>query len=194
MKTKLIANVRNNVAHTGLTVWIAAVIVTLLLFGCAANANYISPKKSNEMTLAFETYQLSDEYQYFHLGWDNHPYAIIGLKPGYTIVSRYWTPMDPEKTSLKKLVDAIYVGPKWRPRGATVVDQQGNPIGVWYSSAAAVGIKVNPENQQVSIFTDQPWARDDRYGSVRAEKYDGMVVMDRSGAGTGHRDAGLSRP
>ncbi|MGD8343809.1 MAG: hypothetical protein PVH53_09450 [Desulfobacterales bacterium] len=40
-------------------------------------------------------------------------------------------------------------------------DHTGNRIGYWFSNLEVRSLKIDDQNQYVSIYTDMPWLRDD---------------------------------
>lgn len=139
--------------------WHCTIIVCV---GCSG-ANYGSVKHSRDVTQAFETYHVYPEHRYYYLNQENNPYAVVALQEGYTISDYRWTEFDPQTDKLEKVVGLVKSFPanNWNAYGSYLKDSMGNQIGYWYSSLSLRNIKVDNETKIVSIYTDNPWLRDD---------------------------------
>ena len=142
-----------------------SLIGLLLSLGCSG-ANYGSLKHSRNVTQSFETYHVYPNHRYYHLHLENNPYAVIALLNSYTVSDKQWREFDPQSKKLEKLVDLVKAFPVYYSYayGSYLKDSQGNQIGYWYSSLRLRTLKVDNEAQKVSIYTDEPWLRDDDRG------------------------------
>ncbi len=141
-------------------------LVAVLFVGCSA-ANRGGLRNSREVGRAFETLHVYPGHQYWYYNQENNPYAVVGLEPPYRIEDINWREVDPDSKTFEKVVGLVESFPATGSftYGAFIIDPQGQPIGVWYSSLSA-GIIVNPETRIVSITTAMPWVNDDGwYGS-----------------------------
>jgi len=111
-------------------VW--AALVALAATGCMSA--YGKVKLDPGLREQFLTGQVPDAYQYFYNGRDNMPYAIIGIKPDYAFVAKFWTPVTPNTDAFKKMARDAWTTPDFdRAVAGTLLDPDGNDIGLWYS-------------------------------------------------------------
>jgi len=146
-----------NTRHTlyGLLLWLP--LVAFLTFGCPSE-NVGGVKKSAEITKAFKDLYVFPDYRYYFLNHENDPYGVAGLDREYWLEGPSWREVDPASPTFKKVVELVqsFPVPGSRSEGFYIMDPQGMPIGVWYSSLGA-GIMVDPETNRVSIATVTPW-------------------------------------
>lgn len=137
----------------------AACVWTLVLLavGCPPD-NTGATRKAPEVAQAFESLQVFPNYRYFLLNQENDPFGVAGLGPGYWIEGPDWKEIEPGSPVFGKVVGLIQNFPAQggRTGGYYIVDRQGNPIGVWYSSLNA-GITIDPDTKRVIIATATPW-------------------------------------
>ncbi|MGD2096599.1 MAG: hypothetical protein PVG35_03405 [Desulfobacterales bacterium] len=137
-------------------------LAILLLAGCAAG-NYGYLKHSRDVTQAFENFHVYPDHRYYYLNQENNPYAVVALQNRLHLGGNMWLEFDPRSDKLKKVIglikfSAVSYAP---PHGAYIHDHTGNQIGYWFSSLAVRSLKIDDQNQNVSIYTDTPWLRDD---------------------------------
>lgn len=137
-------------------------LAVLLLAGCAAG-NYGYLERSRDVTQAFEAFRVYSEYRYYYLNQENNPYGVLALQNKYSLVGYMWVEFDPHSDKLKKVVSLIkdFAYGYARPYGAYIYDHTGNQIGYWYSSLLLRSLKIDDQTQNVSVYTDMPWLRDD---------------------------------
>ena len=137
-------------------------LTVLLLAGCAYG-NYGYLRHGRDVTQAFETFQVYPEHRYYYLNKENNPYAVVALQDHYRLGGHVWVEFDPRSDKLEKVVSLIkdFAYAYARPYGFHIFDPKGNQIGYWYSSLEVRSLKVDDQNQHVSIYTDMPWLRDD---------------------------------
>jgi hypothetical protein len=146
---------KSAIANPKTLAWIAAVVA---LVGCAGG---LTPQRLDEdVRLAFVSHAPPGEYRYYFLGWENMPYAIIGLDPQYTLTNRFWRPVEEADRPMGRLIDALYEAPANGPKGAYIVDPEGRTVGLWYSSSRLASFRVDPDTFEVSAFYDEPWIND----------------------------------
>jgi hypothetical protein len=135
----------------------AMCIAALAAIGCQME-NVGSLERSDDVSTAFEAYQVPSDYRYFFLNQENNPFGVAGLKSGYTIESPEWRSVDQSSPVFRKVVDLVRGFPAQGgvTQGFMILDPQKNPIGIWYSSLGA-GITVDPHAKRVMITTARPW-------------------------------------
>jgi hypothetical protein len=156
-------------------------VTAVLISGCST-ANRGGLRNSREVARAFEVLHVYPGYRYYYLNLENSPYAVVGLERPYRIEDTMYTEVDPNSKTFEKVVGLVQDFPARGSftYGATILDPQGNPIGVWYSSLNA-GIQVFPEKSLVSITTRMPWVNDDAWGGSGV----GVGIGVGSGGGSG---------
>ena len=127
----------------------ATVILPVLLF-TACTLNHGRLNRDPAVTDAFLENRFSADYQFYYIGREGLPYAIIGIRDGYRFRSRFWTPVDSSAEKFQKMVKHPHGYQNYRPYGAHILDANGNRVGIWYSSYDFTSIRVT-ENREVYI-------------------------------------------
>jgi hypothetical protein len=138
-----------------------------VLFLCLALAactglfkNYGRIDPSQAVTLAVENREVSPQYRYYISGSDLYPNALMGLHRDYRLdPETLWR----EVQMTPKLMEEIVWGIKTRafqvgayPAGFDLLDNQGRPIGIWYSIFSARTFLRMGEDGIVRIDTPDP--------------------------------------
>ena len=138
-------------------------VICFVLLSAASNLNaldliifkYGKLKRDREVTLAFQTYKILPEHQYYISGTGDIPYAIIGVNSNYELRPGLWEKIELSTPLLRSWVsqmDSIYGYP---PYGAVILDHQNNPVGIWYSSKQWTTIIIEDDNK-VAILVPEP--------------------------------------
>ena len=120
------------------------------------NFRYGKLERSKEVTRAFEAVQISADHHYYTSGQGNIPTAIIGISKTYRLRPGLWksVALTPQKLrSWVRQMEIIYDG--FPPYGSRILDDNGNQIGIWYSSKQWTTIIMDEDNQ-VAVFTPEP--------------------------------------
>jgi hypothetical protein len=117
--------------------------------------NYGSLKRDQEVTRIFETYKVLAEYNYYISGQGNIPYAIIGIHNKYKLRKGLWNKVDLTTQLLRSWIPQMDIIYGYRPYGSQILDHDGKPVGIWYSSKQWTTIIVE-ENMEVAVFTPEP--------------------------------------
>lgn len=137
------------------------VLLTLAILLPAQSVGSISFRygkleRSKEVTRAFESLQISSDYTYFYSGQGNIPTAIIGVVKTHRLRPGLWKPVELTQQKLRgwvRQMDIVYDG--FQPYGFHILDDNGNQIGIWYSSKQWTTVIVEAENQ-IAVFTPEP--------------------------------------
>ncbi|MBT8366672.1 MAG: hypothetical protein KJP23_18430 [Deltaproteobacteria bacterium] len=140
----------------------SAVIVLLiasLISGCFEN--YGRLKHNNDITRAFQTYQVEPEYKYYYYGRTNMPYAIIGIDRAYHMRSRIWREVEQDTKKFQNMVfwiweDIRYAYQRNFTQGAYILDPEGNKVGIWYSGLWSAAIRFD-ENNRIVVMPETPF-------------------------------------
>jgi hypothetical protein len=131
-----------------------AILGAALAVACTM-ANIGSVRTSPEVTRQFENLEINPNYRYWYLNQENNPFGVIGLDREYGFDGGpLWRALDPDSPTFKKVVGLVesFPVPNSVTTGYNILDHQGRPIGVWYSSLSA-GITVDPAAKAVSVAT-----------------------------------------
>jgi hypothetical protein len=122
--------------------WILILTGTTLLVGCGAVLfrDYGKILPSGDVTATFERYEFDPDLNYYISGSDLYPNAILGLKKTLALEAGLWKPIEPKQEVLKRFVTDMQSRASWSNdfiHGFVILDQEGRPIGVWYSLLSA---------------------------------------------------------
>ncbi len=150
-------NIKANPHRYPVLRYITAVVaffwILIIFNGCFAN--YGRLKLSADVQHAFENFQAFKNHRYFYSGRENKPSAIIGIHRDYRFESKYWTEVDLQKTSLKKLVNRLYPLDYSPLYGYHILDPNGKKAGIWFSQFAHTTIRLENDNRLV-VVTPEP--------------------------------------
>jgi len=124
------------------------------LVGCGPS-NYGSLQYSPEANQMFENNQLIPNYTYYYSGFQRIPYGIIGIDNSYSLSSSRWKPFELNPEVLNKLSYRMAQVYSLNPRGSWILDQEGNRVGIWYSSRNETKIKIK-ENRKIVVLAPEP--------------------------------------
>jgi hypothetical protein len=141
---------------TTIRYWCTGAILVLIipvLVGCTTV--YGSLQNNREVTEAFNKGRIFPNYQYYYSGFERIPYGLIGIGKRYRLRSRYWQTINPDAALLGQWAYRMQHVYSLPPRGAWILDQNGNRIGVWFSSQYYTTVKLEAENDIV-VFAPTP--------------------------------------
>jgi hypothetical protein len=131
--------------------WLAAVIYLSLFFSLYActTQNYGNLKPSSEITKIFENHQVLSDHLYYYSGLQGVPDAIIAIHPDYSLRARQWQQIDLTAFRLKTWVYRMSTAQVISPRGAWILDPDGNRIGIWFSGQRQTAVRLEQNNRVV---------------------------------------------
>ena len=138
-----------------LLVWVSLVLGAVVLAGCGTSANG-RLQSSSEADQIFKNNQLLPDHTYYYSGFQRVPYGIIGIDKNYTLRSSVWKPFELNPTVLKQLSYRMANVYSLDPRGAWILDAEGNRVGIWYSSRNQTKIKIEKDRQIVVVTPEPP--------------------------------------
>jgi hypothetical protein len=154
-----------------------SILICLLLAVCLSALactgmfrNYGRFNPSDEVTKAFATNQVHKDFRYYVSGADLYPNAFIGLHKTYRLdPETLWkeVQMTPEK--MKEIVEHMNTKASYHVEfqmGFELLDNNGRPIGVWYSLARARTFLRVREDGIVRIDTPDLDMYDKKAGSL----------------------------
>lgn len=131
--------------------WVLIVLGASVLMGCSAGAYHF--KRSQNVTDTFEKYRVLPDHRYYYSGNDYKPVALVGVQKEYTVSSPYWQEVQLNEKMLRTWMDRMTMQPGAEynvfPNGAYILDEQGNPIGVWYAVWALPKMQFKSEKEIV---------------------------------------------
>lgn len=127
-------------------------VLAAVFSGCVGGGNYGRLRFSPDVTGVFLQKQMLPGYNYYYDGREAIPYAVVGLREDYALTSEFWTPIEPGSPKFGRLLDWLYGSDINSPRGAEILDPEGNPIGIWFSVYIYTRVQFGPE-KQVNIFS-----------------------------------------
>ena len=138
--------------------FVMAILGAALAVACTM-ANTGSIQTSAEVTRQFEGLQINPNYRYWYLNQENNPFGVIGLDREYGFAGGpVWRSVESDSPIFRKVVGLVESFPvaSSLTTGYTIFEQQGRPIGVWYSSIG-LGVTIDPATKTVSPATTTPW-------------------------------------
>jgi hypothetical protein len=129
------------------------VLTLVWVAGCSQNFGRINWDEN--VTQAFEANQVEPGYNFYQYTIGMRVFAIVGLDPKLELQSRIWRELETDtedfKVATSRMWDNYTQLPEY-PRGAVIMDPDGEKVGVYFSSIRFVSINFKPENQVVVIL------------------------------------------
>ena len=129
------------------------VLTLVWVAGCSQNFGRIH--WDEDVTQAFEANQVEPGYNFYQYTVGNRVFAIVGFDPKLELQSRIWRELETDtedfKVATSRMWDNYTQLPEY-PRGAVIMDPDGEKVGVYFSSIRFVSINFKPENQVVVML------------------------------------------
>jgi len=112
-------------------------------------------KRDRDANRTFQTYKVLSTHKYYTSGLSNIPYAIIGVDKKYKLRPGMWREVQLTTPLLRSWVskmDNIYGYP---PYGSIILDDNGQKIGIWYSSKQWTTVIIEEDNE-IAILAPEP--------------------------------------
>ena len=112
-------------------------------------------KRDRDVNQDFQTYKVLPDHRYYTTGQGNIPHAIIGVQDNFKLRPGIWKPVDLNTPLLRSWVtrmDNIYGYP---PYGAVILDDNGQRLGIWYSSKQWTTVIIEEKNE-IAILAPEP--------------------------------------
>lgn len=116
-------------------------------------------KRDRDVNNLFQSYEVLPDYKYYTSGNAGIPYAIIGIQNKYKLRPGTWRAIEPTTPLLRSWVsnmDNIYGYP---PYGSIILDDNGQKIGVWYSSKQWTTVIIGENNEVAVLAPEAPGFR-----------------------------------
>lgn len=137
---------------------VALALMMAALSGCSSSTHG-RLQSSHEVTQVFKNNQILSDHQYYFSGFQRIPYGIIGIGNKYKLRSSRWKPIDLNPTLLNQLAYRMEHVYSIVPRGAWILDQDGNRVGIWYSSRYQTMVKIEKDDYVVVVTPEPPGLR-----------------------------------
>jgi hypothetical protein len=116
-------------------------------------------KRDREVNTLFQSYQVLPDYTYYTFGRGDIPYAIIGIQNKFKLRPGNWQKVEPTTPLLRGWIskmDNIYGYP---PYGSIILDNNGQQIGIWYSSKQWTTVIIEENNEIAILAPESPGFR-----------------------------------
>ena len=100
----------------------------------------------------FETGQLPSGYNYHFYGIRSHPHAVMGLEPGWTLSSKIWRKVELSTEEFRYMTKWVWEDLGYYKYGAEILDPEFVKIGIIYTSAFMVAVKVDKDTKTVEVM------------------------------------------
>ncbi len=145
---------RSHFFHRGLTMKFCLILgVFFLPAGCGWFNTFGHMAHSPVLMEQYREKQLPNQLIYFYCGRENLPYAVVGIDPGYTFISKFWFPVESGIDLYTKIDHLSNLEPSQdRLYAKTITGPSGNAVGVWFSFYHSTGVVVDDTNHTVKVF------------------------------------------
>lgn len=112
-------------------------------------------KRDRDVNLIFQTYRVLEDHTYYTSGQGDIPHAILGIQKSFKLRPGIWKPVKLTTPMLRSWVtsmDNIYGYP---PYGCRVLDDNDQPIGIWYSSKQWTTVIIEEKNE-IAVLAPEP--------------------------------------
>jgi hypothetical protein len=131
----------------------AIMVAGVVLMTTACMGSYGIVRQDADLPARFLTGQVPADYNYYFNGRENAPYAIIGIRPEYKFVAKFWTPIEPNTEAFKKMARGAWTTSQYdKPVAGVMVTPEGKEVGLWYSYYPWATIEMKGANQ-VAVYS-----------------------------------------
>jgi hypothetical protein len=112
-----------------------------------------------QVTAAFQTHEVRNDFNYFYYGAGNQIFAIVGISPDYVLESKMWREARTDAEAFNILISRAWINDYYSPQdpqGAYILNPEGKQVGIWYSSLRFITVKF-VENNRIVIIPDTPF-------------------------------------
>jgi hypothetical protein len=116
-------------------------------------------KRDRDVNNLFQSYEVLPDHKYYTSGKADIPYAIIGIQNKYKLRPGTWQQVELTTPLLRGWIskmDNIYGYP---PYGSIILDDDGQQIGVWYSSKQWTTVIIEEKNEVAILAPEAPGFR-----------------------------------
>ncbi len=124
--------------------------IMIVMSGCFEN--YGRLQRDQAVATMFETGELPHEYHYHFFGSRNHPYAVMGLEPDWTLKSSMWRTVELNTEEFKYMTKWVWEDLGYYKYGADILDPEFEKIGIIYTSSWMATVKVDKDAKTVEVM------------------------------------------
>lgn len=142
----------------------AAILATLFLLGGCGGGPYGRFDFQMSVNEVFESGRILDNHSYYYIGPDAEPDAIMAIDNAYQLAPSLWKKSDITAKQLTGWMERIDNRYRFRNmyKGAVILDDQGNKLGIWYSRLTKTVIRRGEGNQVIIYTPDTTFGLDDK--------------------------------
>ena len=129
-------------------------VVLMIIGGCTA-AKYGRLTSNKDVSQAFNSYQVLPNHKYYYRGVYSKPTVIVGINQNYTLDLKMWVEINTDSDDFRILIDRINfqgLGFQVQPWGFTILDSEGNDVGVWYSALRSAAVEIDDNRRITKLF------------------------------------------
>ena len=133
---------------------LSVLLMVLIAIVDCRTANYGRLASDEDVTRAFEAYQVLPDHTYYYRGTHSRPFVIAGIHRNFILDSPIWVKIDTNSDDFKTLISRVAIqgsGGPVNPWGFTILDKSGRQVGVWYSSIRAAAVDVDENGRIVNL-------------------------------------------
>ncbi len=133
--------------------FVSFAMILMIMVGCAAS-NFGRLESSQEVTQAFQSYQILPDHTYYYRGTASRPFVVAGIHKNFTLDSPLWVKIDPQSADFRTLIGRVTLqgtGSATHPWGFKILDKSGRNVGVWYSAIRAAAVDVDESGRIVNL-------------------------------------------
>ncbi|MDX9822249.1 MAG: hypothetical protein RBT20_09985 [Syntrophales bacterium] len=132
-----------------------AALLLLLLAGCADFKMRGSVEEDRDVAASFRSFEHRPDMNYYSSGPDAHPNALMGLNKDYALEPGLWKKVN-SADELKAMVWGMNKNAREMyasVRGFRILDNEGKPIGIWYSHISHRAMLIMKGDRKVLVYT-----------------------------------------
>lgn len=135
------------------TIFLLLVFISPIMSACSTGS-YGRLDFKLSVNEVFESGQLLDNHNYYYIGPDAEPVAIMAIDNKYQLAPSLWKAINLTPEQLQAWMERIDNRYRFKNRydGALILDQDGNQVGMWYSRLDWTTIRRGEETQLI-IYT-----------------------------------------
>ena len=141
------------------------IVLTVMLLSFLGGGSYLDSfgkfVPSQDVAKAFQTCHVMEGYDYYCVGPEHKPDAVIGIKQGYTLKSKIWKHITMTPEILKTWMNMIH-SKSWplASFGSYLQDSKGNQVGLWYSEWDTTSVRVS-DDKKIVVSLPRPTPAED---------------------------------
>jgi hypothetical protein len=146
--------------RTYLIIILVLCIGFIVFFMSRSGENYGVLKPSDSVTAGFQSHSQAPDLEYYYSGPESYPLAIIGVEKRLRFDSaKHWMKVGPGEDALNRLIEGMQskaLQLNQNLRGFEIVDQRGERVGEWYSTAEKRAVIKRTGIDSVEIWPPSP--------------------------------------